>query len=38
MKKQFDKKLFNKKMYTMFAFWGAILLIGIISLILSSSL
>ena len=38
MEKQFDKKQFNTKLYMMFAFWGVILVIGIISLILSSSL
>lgn len=38
MENQFDKKQFNTKLYIMFAFWGAILLIGIISFILSSSL
>ena len=38
MEKQFDKKQFNTKLIIMFAFWGAILLIGVVSLILSSSL
>ena len=38
MDKQFDKKQFNKKLYTTFAFFGAILLIGIISLVLADSI
>ena len=38
MEKQFDKKQFNTKLYIMFGFWGIIMLIGIISFILSTSL
>lgn len=38
MEKRFDKKQFNTKLIIQFAFWGAILLIGIVSFILAENL